>query len=270
MLNIGDLCISILTVPREPEYIHQTLASLFSSGPDIYRVKGIHLMVDTNDRSYLAEYHDCAFLNISYLSDAEFEQQRQRTPHLRFCTNYLRCLSVPADGGLLILEDDVLLRDRFLLCLKQAVDEMEDCHGLSSYVLSLHAKANLPQIQDYYRGHYYISYPTGMYYGTQGMYYPAAVRAAVADYIREQAVTPLRCPGDLLIKELVTEWQNLYNTVWDLVEHIGTVSTGLGGAPRSHTFKEKWRPLTFSWRKPCGCRGIPHEMDDNMLPPAGR
>lgn len=241
---MGRITIAILTVPRKVSYIHQTLASIFSAGRGIYRATPVHIVIDSNDKRYLSEFKSRDSLRLHYLSDAEAADQDQRGLYARLCYGYCRCFSLPVDRGLLYLEDDVIVRPRFLRCLFQAIDEMEAA-GLKRYVLSVHSKLNLPSRRGLYRGRFYISSPASEFYGTQGMYYPAAIIPELRNFIDQHGVEHYRRPGDLLIREFVQAGRNLYNTAWDLVEHIGSVSTGLGmgRAFVSPTFHEPWRPL---------------------------
>lgn len=241
---MGRITIAILTVPRRVPYIHQTLASIFSAGPGIYRAAPVHVVADSNDKRYLSEYKSRDTLRLHYLNEQEAAEQSRRVLCGRLCYGYFRCFSLPVDRGLLYLEDDVIVRPRFLKCLLESVNEME-AGGMKDYVLSLHSKYNLPSRPGLYRGRFYISSLAHEFYGTQGMYYPAAIIPELRDYIHQHGVVSYRRPGDLLIREFVQARQNLYNTVWDLVEHIGSVSTGLGlgRAFVSPTFHERWRPL---------------------------
>ena len=243
-VQLDELSIAILTVHREPAYIHQTLAGLFSSGPEIFDVAAIEIFVDGNNRKYLRQYEGHPLLRLHYLSEQEHEEESKRTIHSRLCFNYCRCLGTNVLRGLVILEDDVLVRIGFLKCLTQAILEIEDS-GLREYVLGLHSKANLPGNPNNYRGQFYVRYPPIRYYGLQGMYYPKAIIPEIREYVFTHGVQNYRRPGDLLIKELMRKRQILYNTAWDLVEHMGEVSTGLGDgrAWASATFRRPWVPL---------------------------
>jgi hypothetical protein len=221
------------------------VSSVFSSGREIFDLTPIHMVVDGNDQQYLREYADHPSFQIHRLTDTEFVEQAQRTIHTRFCLNYCRCLSLSGPRGIVILEDDVLVRPNFMVCLEQAVEEIEKHSDLRRYVLSLHSKRNLPANAANHRGQFYVRYPPIQYYGTQGMYYPQAVVGEIRDYLCAHGVENYRQPGDMLIRELMRKRQMLYNTAWDLVEHIGEVSTGLGKgrAWRSATFRQPWVPL---------------------------
>ena len=243
--RLSRLTVVVLTVPRQVPYIHQTLSSILSSGPEVYNVCPIHVVVDSCDGHYLAEYAGRAAFELHRLGKAEAAEQASRGLCARFCAAYSRCLAIPSRGGLVVVEDDVVVRDGFLNCLSDAINEMENEAGLKHYVLSLHAKHNLPADPSLHRGRFYISSPASRFYGTQGMYYPESVIPGVLRYLHQHGVTEYRRPRDLLIGEFTRSHQNLYNTVWDLVEHTGNVSTGLGAGRAfvSATFREPWRPL---------------------------
>ncbi len=243
MLTLDGLRIAVLTVPRTPCYIHKTLGSIFASGAEIYKVPPCDLIVDTSDINYLEMYQNLAGVKLHYLSATEEADQKQRYICSRFCYGYWRCLSLPVRGGLLVLEDDVIVRDRFLRCLLDSVNEIEDVHGITRYVLAVHSRTDLTQTPCFHRGKYFVAYPAGSFCGTQGMYYPSSIIPELRDFLFQHGVEHYRLPGDLLIREVVEAQQNIYKTAWDLVEHIGDVSTGLGGAPQSGSFRQKWRPL---------------------------
>lgn len=245
---LSRFTVAVLTVPRQAGYIHQTLASLFSAGREVHDAGPIHVVVDSDDTRYLAEYSRRDSIRLHYMEAQETADQGRRGLCARLCYGFYRCLGLPVDRGLIVLEDDVIVRNGFLNCLLEAVDEMENVAGLRRYVLSLHSKHNLTAMRPYHRGRFYISSPAQRFYGTQGMYYPASMIAEVRGYLHQHGVAKYRRPGDLLIGEIVQSQQNLYNTVWDLVEHIGSVSTGLGKGRAfvSSTFNEPWRPFDRS------------------------
>ena len=71
------------------------------------------------------------------------------------------------------------------------------------------------------------------------MYYPEAIRRHFTEFIRSNGVDCYRVPYDLLLKEyLATEHIPLFATIPSLVEHIGTVSTGLGVFHKAGQFRE--------------------------------
>jgi hypothetical protein len=246
--------LGILTVPRSPVYVHTTLASLFLSSPTVHRLLSIDVMIDTSDRRYLCEYQHHRVIRLHHLSKEDERNQATADLRTRSCYNYWRCLNVPLDGcrGLLVFEDDVLCRHRFLEKLLQVVTEMEVEHGVSRYVLSLGANYRLVDYRELHRGKYFVTFPAEWFYGTQATYFPATVVPEIRDYIWREGVVGGRTrePGaprfaaDLLIAQVGTRESFLYSTVRNLVDHIGAVSTGLGGCSRLPTFYEQWTPLT--------------------------
>lgn len=239
------LRVCILTVEREPPYIHTTLASLFLSGPAVHWLGAIDILVDSNDTNLLWEYRHHRKLNVHYLTDDEWREERRRSIRARFCYNYWRALSLPTEGydGFLILEDDGILRDDFTDKLAQSVQEIGTQHGIRRYILAIASNHRLVDDASLYRGKYYISYPAHQFYGSSGVYWPASMIAEARECFWEDGVARAALPGDLLIGQLGARHNCLYKTAWDLVDHIGEVSTGLGGRDRHATFYEPWAPL---------------------------
>ena len=241
-----DLIITILTVPREPSYIHETLNNLFRD-PEIRRRKiPVHIMIDSDDRSYLSEYEGKNNITLHYLTPEEYAIEKEREPRSRFCYNYVRCIDIAQGRPLVVLEDDVDVRGNFINALEQTVTEMGS-HGLNHYILTLCTRNGLNIDPSCYIGRYYIGHLAHGFYGTQGMYYPPSVQKDIRDHLISHGVESYRKPGDLLIGECAVKWQNLYAPSHDLVDHIGTISTGvgtgIGGVPQSITFQKKWEPL---------------------------
>jgi hypothetical protein len=245
---MSDIKVVVMTVSRSPEYVHATLASLFSScdgndGPD-----EVQLMVGSPDAAYLAQYRHHRRIRICPVTESEWTQAKSLSVHRRFCHNYHRCLSVPLDGfrGLLICEDDIVVRDGFGSKLLSAVDEMEHAHGLREYLLACYTPYDLAQTRAFYRGRFYASYFAPDFYGTQSMYYPKSVVSRLADRMMQEGVVAGKQPGDMVVKDFGRRLNAIYGTVASLAQHIGRKSTGLGNfhaAPNfSRPFPEKEKP----------------------------
>ena len=247
-MNISDLRIAIMTCPRKPSYIHQTLGSLFDMEPGIKEISGVDIMIDTSDQTFLEEYKDIKLFNLHYLTPEEFKVEKARSLYVRCCYNCWRCLDLDITGykGLLVCEDDITFRQDFLSCMIQAIEEIEN-KGLYPYMLSLHSKYNLVQDKSRRRGKYFLSYPAFKFYGMHGIYYPSQTLAKARDFMWEHGVKKPSKPADLLIGELGEQMQTFFNVAWDLIEHVGRVSTGLSGHAACHahssTFNKPWVAL---------------------------
>jgi len=55
-MDLDSLLLTIITVAREPAYIHQTLASMFMADPLVHDLSAVHLVVDSNKSFYLDNY----------------------------------------------------------------------------------------------------------------------------------------------------------------------------------------------------------------------
>jgi hypothetical protein len=260
-----DLRISIVTCQREPQYIHRTIASLFTADKHIYKVGSIDIFVDGPETTFLRQYWTHATINIHYLSkeeqlykaslhkrlDATNKKNKiHMTPrHINCSLGHYRARNVDMDGykALMVLEDDVTLRNNFIDNLSDVYTELKK-DKIPHWSVSLQDNQNVKGSLARYRGKYYISYPGERFYGFTGTFLPAQtvepVRDVIKDYGMERAIDPadlcmhrLAGPGKLL-------GQGFFCSAWDITSHEGEVSTGLGGGRGSNNWHIKWRPLT--------------------------
>ena len=256
-LDCGGLRVSILTTERQPSYVHDTLSSLLGSSASVVALGSIDLMVDGAEASgYLSELRRDPMLKLHYLSDEEWRVQSTRRRGHRFCYNYWRSLNVTMDRywGLVVLEDDVLLREAFVEKLILTVEEVRRRQGvervgpkgLQQFMLALYSSYDFAREPTFYRGHHYCSYGYP-FFGTCGLFYEASIVGAVRDYMWRFGVESHHAPGDLVLNELKangTLW--VYACTRDLVQHKGVVSSGLGAGAavfRSCTFDKAWGPV---------------------------
>ena len=120
----------------------------------------------------------------------------------------------------LVFEDDVAFCDDWLTQIDRTVAEIRAC-APGPFVVSLY----LPFARfEAGGGNFFAPYNPTKFYGTQGMYYPAAVRAPLADFM----VANLgRRPNDLLIGQWIAANAALYATRPSLIQHCGRVTVGL-------------------------------------------
>jgi hypothetical protein len=238
--RIEDLVLAISTVNRSPQYVHQTLASLFASDPAVHRLSDVWLLVDGND-FHLRDYRHHGRLRIVPLTPEERTRMTGWSIHRRTCHNYYRCLSVPLAGqrGIIVCEDDVVFRDQFLVRLIDTLEEMR-AHRLHKFALALYASHDFEDEHSFYRGALYCSYGW-VFFGSQCMYYPAETAHEIADYILRHGVETYEDPSDLLVKRVYGD--RMYSCCRALAQHIGDVSTGLGGSARTPRFDRPYRPL---------------------------
>lgn len=235
-MDVTKLVLAITTVDREPPYVHQTLASLFASDPLVHELPAVHLVVGTKNAEYLRHFRHHPNLRFYVLDDEEHERISKWTPHRRCCHNYVRCLSlpIPAGGGVCVVEDDVIFRHGFLNDLLKAISEMENVGHLRPYALSLFCDRDLEARPSFRQGVYYCRYGLD-FYGTQGMYYPRDTALELRDYVQQHGVDTHEYAVDLLIGGACKG--RMYGCPRSLVDHIGAVSTGLGGMAPSPSFR---------------------------------
>jgi len=225
--------LAIITVQRSVEYLYRSLFSLTTSGA---YPGPVHLFVGTDETEYLDALAGNPRVVVHPMPAEDWERIGPWEVRRRFTFNYSRCLAHFADGGegLCVCEDDVLYAEGFWGLLQETVSEVEA--RLREYVLALYAMADYGADPSLRRGRLYSAYPAGLFFGTQGMYYPAAVIREQASRLRDVGLHEASPPGDLVIRDFCDERGYLYVARRSLVQHIGRVSTGLGNFHRSSTF----------------------------------
>ncbi len=221
--------IAVCSVARPQPYLYATMTSLLASdwhgGP-------VHVCVGGPDHAY-AKPHAGRRVTIHPLTAADWAAMKDTSIHTRFNANYRRCLQHANDEGLIVLEDDVLMRPDWYRCLLLALDEMQAA-GRRDYVLALYYPGD---VQRSPRGVHYQSYVASSFYGTQALYFAPGVAATVVDHL---AATPSRTVDMALRNQLVKD-QNVYATIRSLAQHIGYTSTGLAGhMHRAADFHVPW------------------------------
>jgi CheY-like chemotaxis protein len=249
MITPNDLRLVVMTVRRSPEYVHTTLASLLLSDALVHQLRGVHLVVGGAEVEYLNHYCHHQRIEIHQMGLEDARRTGHWTLHQRACLNYYRCLTVPpADcRGICICEDDVIFQDGFIEKMLAAVNEMEQTHKLTKYLLNLYLPYGLLPEPSVRCGPCCAKYNAQSFYGTQCLYYPRPVALELAQFVHEHGVSHYRIPGDMLVREYASARNALYGTVRSLVQHIGFTTTGLacffhraptfhGGVPSLNSF----------------------------------
>jgi hypothetical protein len=215
--------VAIMTVSRPTPYIYKLIDSLGAQFP-------LRLVVGSRDIGYLKRYRSSPFIKIVRPGITEWWRFKKRIVHHRASWNYWRTLTLgfkdPDRKGLLVLEDDVVPCQGWEKRFHETVRQIEARHdGL--YALALFDSIIPARPKN--DGGYYVPYLANIFYGTQAMYYPDAVRAGFADYLKQRGVDSYRTPYDLLFKEYARkEGVMLFSSVPSLFQHVGETSTGLG------------------------------------------
>ncbi len=239
--NPGKITLAIMTVDRNPQYVFQTVASLFASDPLVHRLAKIYLVVGSDNASYLQDLAHHETLTITPMDATTWDEVKHLTVHHRFNHNYHRCLSVPLGDslGLCVCEDDVVFRNGFVTKLVDTLNEMAHA-GLHNFVLAGYAAYCFDADGSLECGSSYCRYPADRFFGTQCMFYPQSVLPQVMDRIYRHGIILPEEPGDMLVKQYCVQAQNLYAIRKSIVQHVGQTSTGLGYFHNSPSFHESW------------------------------
>lgn len=242
-----DIC--ILTCPRKPDYIHGTIDSLLASWNALQRFRNIRLIIDSSSKEFLSEFNNHPLFKLHRLSRGEdVEQRANRSIYNRLCYGQHRCLTTDPGNrtGVVVFEDDILLRPLWPVYLYRILHRLEQDHG-DDFVLSLGAAYDLIASPSTHRSGLYLKYPEPTFYGLVGTYYPQRHAAGFAQVLLEEGIhygRDSRKPGDMLLQDYVIDrGKILYLTPGPLVNHVGVMSTGLGGGGGYPRFQTPWDEL---------------------------
>lgn len=225
----------MLTVRRDPQYVHTSLASLFAADAGIHRLNGVNLYVGTHEQEYLDCYRQHRHVVIHPMSPQAWAEVEPLTLGQRLCYNVRRAMQDALSAkGLLLLEDDVVFRDGFLQILFETVRDVEQKLGHANYVLAGYFSYDFtvdPAIQ---RTRLFTAYPCELFYGTQCMYFPRDALPRLIDYVSRHGFGPGHIPYDFVVKKFGLDLREeeaandgIYACRRALVQHIGVVTTGL-------------------------------------------
>ena len=202
--------ITILTCDRQPSYLADTVATI----PEEYAIQYIAQGQIIQPRA-----GDLVPVDKKYKQDP--------TRHRDSQYNYARALLNTKDG--LIIEDDVKLCKNFNWELEQRLAEIDT----QRYVIALYSCYNWEGYSDYDK---IAKYPVDMFYGTQAMVFDTETAKEFGAYLLDNIG---REPYDLALKTFIKTVNPevvLYASKMSLVQHIGDVSTGLGGQHQTFNF----------------------------------
>lgn len=237
-----QISLSILTVPRNPTYVLQTITSLFAADPLAHRLREICIAVDADENEELSGIAHHQRLRIVSRNREESQRAHSYALHQRACQNYFRALNIPFRGyrGLVVCEDDIVFRDGWLTKLLETLNEMAG-DGIEEFVLAGYSAVDHHANPCLRRGKRYSSYVASSFYGTQCVLYSAGEAEAVRSILWERGVVYYERPYDLLVNQHCTARQNLYATSMSIAQHAGAQTTGLGGHfHTSPTFGQPW------------------------------
>jgi hypothetical protein len=202
--------ITILTCDRQPSYLADTVATILDEYTIQYIAQGQIIQPRAGD-----------------LVPVDKKYKQDPTRHRDSQYNYARALLNTKDG--LIIEDDVKLCKNFNLELEQRLTEIPT----KRYAFALYSCYNWEGYSEYDK---IAKYPVDMFYGTQAMVFDLETAKEFGTYLLDNIG---REPYDLALKTFIKTVNPevvLYVSKMSLVQHIGDVSTGLGGQHQTFNF----------------------------------
>lgn len=226
--------VALITVRRDPPYIHQTISSYYETGSRVTPIgerRTLHewprldIFVGSPDLRDVVEYAEAKrVINESIvvyeLDMPTWVHWAQLQPFRRAAGNFLRALETRIDerDDVLLLEDDIVFKPKW----RDALDDARAAHPEALITLYTHPSiaSHLQGLPD---GFYVI--PWEVFYGTLALYVPQKIRRALADYVRARYdKLDRRWPFDECVRYFVKEHGvPIIATVPSWVDHVGTV-----------------------------------------------
>jgi hypothetical protein len=239
-----ELSVSMITLSREPQYVHKTLVSLYAADPWVKRLDRVSVFIGSPDDMYVNRYRQHSHLDIHPMTAKGWREIEPLTLGQRLCFNMRRALKVADSArGVLVLEDDVVFKDGFLQKLIETIREIETTIGHTRYILAGYYSYDFRIFPDLHRGDLFTAYPCDDFYGSQCLYYPREVVAPLRDYITRFGFGDEHMPVDMVIKRLGADLRDrhddtdgIYACARALAQHIGDVTSGVGSFHQSPTF----------------------------------
>ena len=229
--------VAIMTSPRQPSYLGQTLRSLFAS--DGAAQLHVRLVVDGANPAYVGNWKNHARVKVETLTVQRSAQLRKLPIARRIGETCFRCLKGAPAGPLVLLQDDVELAPHWLKATLDGAQEAElrlanrSRDGVplpAEYVLALYTtKALGPNERPL------ALYKPAEFYGSQGLLFPAQVMVKLVPFFEAQRHHGLM--DDMLLKQFFMEHGiHLHAINPNVVQHIGTSCTHQGHFHQSPTY----------------------------------
>lgn len=216
-----SLQIAISTCGRQPEYVHDLIETMLEDELAYDLPK--RLVVDGQDASYLERHAE----------EFTIEPQAPRSEHTlrRVFDNFRRVLE--GRGNLLALQDDVIFGRQWVSRLEGAIEaQAKAVNGDERFVMTLY-NAQLLTDKPIHK-----LTPT-LFYGTQAVYFPAAVRDELCAYIDRSLATGRVLTDDMMLKAfLLDEDVQLWAVNPNPCQHIGVRSQVGSRFENSSSFRD--------------------------------
>lgn len=224
-MTLDKINLVISTVWREESYLNATLDSLSVEYP-IHAEQPVTLVVGSPQTTHLTHHSLRPGISVVEMGTHAWLWIKNNGIRHRATWNYHRCLTqcIPGERGSLVLEDDVKFARGWRLRLDLTLAALES-RFRSRFVLAIYD----PYKRDSTESSLYAQYPYQDFTGTQGVYYPAAIRQGFAKYLRKNGVIANKTHYDFLLKDYLAEEDiPLFATTPSLLQHMGRNTTGLG------------------------------------------
>lgn len=239
--------VAMITVHREPNYLHDSIASYFDSDPLVTGLKPIELYIGSPETAYLGNLMGHDHVDVKEIMADDWSRIKDWHVHARLAYNYHRALSSydPDAMGRLVCEDDIIFADGFVSHLMQAINEVHDQQG-SRFILAIYSHYDFDAEPARKRGKYYCSYCAPQHYGNCCLYFSTDILADLCSFMRNNTVENHHMPTDIAVGAFAEQmWQQgkggMYQTVVSLAQHVGVVSGGTSGRYSfSPTFGRSW------------------------------
>jgi len=237
---VAPLNVAVMSSPRQPSYLDQTLRSLFAS--DGAAELQVRVVVDGADPVYTGDWKNHASVDVEVLS-VELNQELQKlSVDRRISETCFRCLRAAPPGDLLLCQDDVEFAPHWLQATrdssKEAAARLEgrffDGAPLAGrYVLALYTTKALRSTD-----RPLALYKPAEFYGNQALFIPATIMAELTPYFEQSRHTGLM--DDMIVKQFLVQRSVVLHAVNpNVVQHIGTHCTHQGSFHQSPSYG-KW------------------------------
>ncbi len=216
--------VAMATCDRSPQYVHQTLESMFAGSNPLNGTRDIantdvRLVVCGDDGSYLDRW-DKGHSNVTVetLTDEQWIEVLERNAKHRTMINFMRILDgADPNAAIIALQDDLAFAPRWYERTLEVAEHAAKKHG-PSFILSLYAAYRFKQR------------PSSLYnglrfYGNQALYLPPAMHQALRHFFRERIDAGKYLPDDMMVKAPAsTKLQRLRAADPNRVRHHGETS----------------------------------------------
>lgn len=224
--------VSMITVPRSGMYVHRTISNLEASG--FFRDHGgpLRIHVGSSVVDHVRRYASDRRFKVERVGLGDERVMSQKKIWQRQGLNYVRCLQGAPDGSMaLALEDDLDFSVGWYGWMKGAASEIS--RQFKRWILTLICFSDEPS-RRHAAGHKWL--PDGAERwcgGACAILYSAGLAREFASYVHLYLVVKDEWPTDLLLHRWARETGVQFcATAPSIVQHIGEVSTGLGGGGR--------------------------------------